>query len=103
MSHREPERDNFTDNYKYPFPKAEQLIDYEIGYNYSTRNVRVGANFYYMDYTDQFVQTGELSEIGEALTTNIKDSYRMGVELTAAINLTSWLTLEGSPRTPSTP
>ena len=27
MSHREPERNNFTDNYKYPFPKAESLLD----------------------------------------------------------------------------
>ena len=37
MSHREPERNNFTDNYKYPNPKAEQVIDYELGYHYSTR------------------------------------------------------------------
>ena len=49
-----------------------------------------------MDYTNQFVQTGEVSDIGEALTTNIKDSYRMGVELTAGVDLTSWLTIEGN-------
>ncbi|MBQ3632497.1 MAG: TonB-dependent receptor [Bacteroidaceae bacterium] len=96
VSHREPERNNFTDNFKYPFPKAESLMDYELGYNYSTRQVRLGANLYYMDYTDQFVQTGELSEIGENLTTNIKDSYRMGVELTAAWNVLPVLTLEGN-------
>jgi len=96
MSHREPQRDNFTDNYKYPFPKAERLLDYELGYSYSTRTLRLGANLYYMDYTDQFVQTGELSEIGEALTTNIRDSYRMGVELTAAWDLCPLLTLEGN-------
>ena len=96
MSHREPQRDNFTDNYKYPLPKAEQLIDYELGYNYSTRTLRAGANIYYMDYSNQFVQTGELSEIGEPLTTNIKDSYRMGLELTAAWDLLPVLTLEGN-------
>ena len=96
MSHREPERNNFTDNYKYPFPKAESLLDYEVGYNFATRRVRLGANLYYMDYTDQFVQTGELSEIGEALTTNIKDSYRMGVELTAAWDVCSLLTVEAN-------
>ena len=96
VSHREPQRDNFTDNYKYPFPKAESLVDYEAGYSFSTRRLRVGANIYYMDYTDQFVQTGELSEIGEALTTNIKDSYRMGVELTAACDVLPLLTLEGN-------
>mgnify|MGYP002853208814 FL=1 len=96
VSHREPQRDNFTDNYKYPFPKAESLVDYEAGYSFSTRRLRVGANIYYMDYTDQFVQTGELSEIGEALTTNIKDSYRMGAELTAAWDVLPLLTLEGN-------
>ena len=96
MSHREPERNNFTDNYKYPFPKAESLLDYEVGYNFATRRVRLGANLYYMDYSDQFVQTGELSEIGEALTTNIKDSYRMGVELTAAWDVCSLLTVEAN-------
>ena len=96
MSHREPERNNFTDNYKYPFPKAERLLDYELGYGFTTSTVRLGAGLYYMDYTDQFVQTGELSEIGEALTTNIKDSYRMGVELTAAWDVCPLLTLEGN-------
>ena len=49
-----------------------------------------------MKYKDQFVQTGEQSEIGEALTTNIKDSYRMGVELTAAWDVCPLLTLEGN-------
>lgn len=49
-----------------------------------------------MDYTDQFVQTGEVSDIGEALTTNIKKSYRMGVELQAGVNATKWLTIEAN-------
>ena len=35
MSHREPERNNFTDNGSYDAPKPEQLIDYEIGYDYN--------------------------------------------------------------------
>ena len=96
VSHREPQRDNFTDNYKYPLPEAESLIDYEAGYNYSSRKLRAGANIYYMDYSNQFVQTGELSEIGEPLTTNIKDSYRMGAELSAAWDILPCLTLEGN-------
>ena len=96
MSHREPERNNFTDNGSYPFPKPEQLLDYELGYNYNGRIFQAGANLYYMDYTDQFVQTGAVSDIGEALTTNIKDSYRMGVELQAGVNPTKWLTIEAN-------
>jgi len=96
MSHREPERNNFTDNGSYPAPRAEQLLDYELGYTFNAPIWRAGANLYYMDYTDQFVQTGEVSDIGENLTTNIKDSYRMGIELQAGIDPTPWLTIEGN-------
>ncbi|MBR4836889.1 MAG: TonB-dependent receptor [Bacteroidales bacterium] len=96
MSHREPERNNFTDNGSYPFPKPEQLLDYELGYNFNGRVWSAGANLYYMDYTNQFVQTGAVSDIGEALTTNIKSSYRMGVELQAGVNATEWLAIEAN-------
>ena len=96
LSHREPERNNFTDNGSYPAPKAESLLDFELGYSYAAQNWRAGATLYYMDYTDQFVQTGAQSDIGEALTTNIKDSYRMGVELTAGVDITPWLSIEGN-------
>lgn len=96
LSHREPERNNFTDNGSYPAPKPEELLDYELGYNYNGANWNVGVNAYYMHYNNQFVQTGEVSDIGEALTTNIKDSYRMGVELTAGWEPTSWLSIYGN-------
>ena len=96
MSHREPERNNFTDNGSYPAPKAERLTDIEGGYQFSGKTIRAGVNLYYMDYTDQFVQTGAKSDIGENLTTNIKDSYRAGAELQAAVDVTEWLTIEGN-------
>ncbi|MBQ1588044.1 MAG: TonB-dependent receptor plug domain-containing protein, partial [Prevotella sp.] len=96
QAHREPERNNFTDNSNYPAPKAEQLLDTEVGYQFENSNFRAGANFYYMNYKDQFVQTGAVSDIGEKLTTNIDKSYRMGVELTAGWDITSWLTIEGN-------
>ena len=95
-SNREPERNNFTDNGSYPAPRAEQLTDYELGYAFTNSKARLGINFYYMDYKDQFVQTGALSDIGENLTTNIKDSYRLGVELQAGADVASWLSLDGN-------
>ncbi|MBO7433932.1 MAG: TonB-dependent receptor, partial [Salinivirgaceae bacterium] len=84
------------DNGNYPAPKAERLTDIEGGYQFSGKTFRAGVNLYYMDYTDQFVQTGEQSDIGEKLTTNIKDSYRAGAELQAALDITEWLTVEGN-------
>ena len=96
MSHREPERNNFTDNGSYPAPKAEQMLDFELGYTFTNDSWHVGLNGYYMKYDDQFVQTGALSDIGENLTTNIKDSYRAGLELQFGVNATSWLAIEGN-------
>ena len=93
---REPERNNFTDNGNYPAPEPERMIDYEAGYTYNGTIWTAGVNFYYMDYTDQFVQTGLKSDIGENLTTNIKSSYRTGVELNASVSPLPWLELSGN-------
>ena len=93
---REPERNNFTDNGSYPAPVPETMIDYEAGYNYQGDIWNAGINVYFMDYDNQFVQTGAQSDIGENLTTNIKNSYRTGVELTAAVSPLTWLEFEGN-------
>lgn len=93
---REPERNNFTNNGSYPAPSPERMMDIEMGYQYNGRNWRAGVNLYYMVYNNQFVQTGAQSDIGANLTTNIKDSYRMGAELEAGWSPLSWLTVEGN-------
>lgn len=78
---REPERNNFTDNGSYGPPRPERMMDWELGYSLNVRRLALGATLYYMDYRDQFVKTGELSDIGEMLTVNVPLSCRMGVEL----------------------
>lgn len=95
-ANREPERNNFTDNGSYPAPSPERLMDIEAGYQYTGRNFYAGVNFYYMNYTNQFVQTGQQSDIGENLTTNIPGSYREGVEIEAGWSPLSFLKVEGN-------
>lgn len=93
---REPERNNYTDNGSYPAPRAEHMTDFELGYKYNSPAFFASVNFYYMDYIDQLVQTGAVSDIGENLTTNIKDSYRAGVEMSAGATPAPWLSLEAN-------
>ena len=94
---REPERNNFTDNgSNYPAPKPEHLLDMEAGYSYTAATWFAGINLYRMNYDDQFVQSGAQSDIGENLTINIKDSYRMGIELEAGFKPFECLTIEGN-------
>lgn len=91
VAHREPNRDNFTEAGPNERPTSERLFDYEAGYTFRGNRFQVGANLYFMDYDNQLILTGKISEIGEALTSNIKNSYRMGVELTGSVQLTDWL------------
>ena len=87
MAHKEPTRNNYTDGKLHEQPKAERLIDYELGYTFMHKIFNAGANIYFMDYKNQLVLTGELNEIGEPLSANIPKSYRAGIELTAAVTL----------------
>jgi iron complex outermembrane receptor protein len=96
LSHREPERNNFTDNGNYPAPKAEMLHDVELGYSFTNNRWHAGIGLYAMYYKNQFVQTGLLSDIGEKLTTNINKSYRLGMELETGVKVTKWFALEGN-------
>ena len=87
VAHKEPTRNNYTDGKLHEHPKAERLIDYELGYTLSKGIFNAGANLYFMDYKNQLVLTGELNEIGEPLTANIPKSFRAGIELTAGVDL----------------
>ncbi|MCD8103276.1 MAG: TonB-dependent receptor [Alistipes sp.] len=97
ITHKEPTRNGYTDHEPgEPFPTHERLIDYELGGTYTSRVFSAGVNLYYMDYKDQFILTGKLNHIGEAMLTNIPDSYRMGIELQAAVRPLSWLTWQAN-------
>ena len=72
-------------------PKAEKLFDYELGYTFRTSRFTAGVNLYYMDYTDQLVLNGKVNEIGEPMAENVKDSYRMGIEVVLGAKITDWL------------
>ena len=90
VAQKEPTRNNYTEGTLNVSPKAEKLLDYEVGYTFSNTLLTAGANFYYMDYTDQLILTGALNDIGEPLTENIPDSYRMGIELMFGLKPCKW-------------
>lgn len=91
VAQKEPTRNNYTDGMFDKYPKAEKLLDYELGYTYRNEWVTAGVNLYYMDYTDQLVLNGKTNDIGEAMAENVKDSYRMGIELAFGAKFNDWL------------
>ena len=95
IGHKEPVRNNFMQQIANPgdenaVAKAERLGDLELGYKYQSERFTAGATFYWMDYKDQLVLTGELNAIGEPLTKNLDKSYRVGMELEAAWKPVDW-------------
>jgi iron complex outermembrane receptor protein len=96
VANREPNRNNYTDAGPREQPTNERLYDTELGYRYQSPGVSFGANFYYMKYDNQLILTGKISEIGEMLTSNIPDSYRMGIELTGAVQISRLLRWNGN-------
>ncbi|MBO7068445.1 MAG: TonB-dependent receptor [Bacteroidaceae bacterium] len=96
LSYREPERNNFTDNGTGIEPKSESVHDVELGYGYNNRMCHINLGMYAMIYRNQLVQSGEHSDIGENLTTNVWKSYRLGLELSAGIHITKCFSLEAN-------
>ncbi|QKJ33201.1 TonB-dependent receptor [Mucilaginibacter mali] len=81
VGNHEPNRNDFTNSSPASRPKAEHLTDFEAGYRIKADNFTGGINGFYMLYKNQLVLTGSLNDVGEAIRTNIDNSYRAGVEL----------------------
>ena len=96
QAHKEPTRNNYTDGYFTERPRAERLTDYEVGAAYHAPRWHAAANLYLMNYRNQLVLTGELNEIGEAVSANVPRSYRAGLELQGGFSLSCGLEWTGN-------
>jgi iron complex outermembrane receptor protein len=96
IANREPVRSDFTDAGIDAAPLPERLHDLELGWSVRTTNYQASLTFYNMQYTDQLVLTGALNDVGSPLRTNVKNSYRRGVELEYGIKLSKGLAFMGA-------
>lgn len=87
VGNHEPNRSDYTGSSPQDRPKPENLKDLEIGYRYSEPTFSASINGFYMLYKNQLVLTGKLDTVGEAIRTNIKDSYRAGIEASARVKI----------------
>lgn len=78
---REPKRSDIRDSYN--AVKPETLHDFEFGVHKKIGEFSIDANLYYMLYKDQLVLNGKLNDVGSALHENVKNSHRLGLEVSA--------------------
>jgi iron complex outermembrane receptor protein len=83
VANREPTRSDLINALSDKIPVFETLYDFELGYTLNMNKFRFNANTYYMLYDNQLVLTGEINSTGAAVMTNVKNSYRLGLELVA--------------------
>ncbi len=91
VANHEPNRSDFINSSPSSRPKAENLKDFEVGFRTSRANFSGNINGFYMLYKNQLVLTGALDDVGEAIRTNINDSYRAGIEANAKVKITKQL------------
>ncbi len=98
VGHREPGRSDIKENIKGDLSpiKPEGMVDIEAGYQYTGKDLSLGANLYLMEYWDMLLETGKLSSSGYAIKENVPRGWRRGVELYGAYAPASWLTLRGN-------
>lgn len=99
LGHKEASRDDIKESIKSnrgDSIRPERMIDFELGYRLATSKYAVGINFYDMEYKDQLVATGRLSESGYTIKENVARSFRRGVEVTAAASITPGLRAEAN-------
>ena len=65
--------------------KPEMMHDVEAGYKFMNRKFPFSLNCYLMQYKDQLVLTGKLTDVGNPIKENVPQSYRTGIELNGVI------------------
>jgi len=96
IANREPVRDDFRDNTTSTRPEHESMENVELGYRYANGRKRLNVNLYNMQYDNQLVLTGAVNDVGEAVRTNVKNSFRRGVEIDFQYPLTKRLQAGGN-------
>jgi iron complex outermembrane receptor protein len=91
VANKEPNRDDYVNSTPATRPSHENLLDIEAGYRLRKSNFSAGLNAYAMMYNDQLVLTGKINDVGEYIRQNVKDSYRLGVELDTRLQISSQL------------
>lgn len=90
-ANREPSRSDFKNNSNI---KPEQLDDFEFGWRHISDKFRMNVNAYYMLYNEQLVLSGAIDDVGTPIRTNSGDSYRLGLEIDAAIQISNILAIQ---------
>lgn len=94
QANREPKRSDIIESKN--SIKTEKLHDFELGIQKKIGIVNLDMNAYYMLYKDQLILNGKLNDVGSALHENVKNSYRLGLELSMNTRIHQQFTVDAN-------
>jgi len=99
VAHKEPSRSDIKEAIKAGEGERilpERMLDWEFGYKYNSSFFAFSANIYLMEYRNQLLETGKITETGYRVKENVERSYRRGVELSAGWQALRWLRFDAN-------
>lgn len=84
-ANREPNRNDFEGGVS----THETLDDFELGWRFASDKIKINTNVYFMNYTNQLVLTGAIDNVGAQIRATSGESYRLGLEIDADIQLSN--------------
>ncbi len=65
----------------------EYALDHELGFRHQSKKWDLGFNLYYIDFKNEILLDGKFGPNGLALTNKVEQSFRTGIELSVAFNV----------------
>ncbi|MEK7263516.1 MAG: TonB-dependent receptor [Bacteroidota bacterium] len=79
-----------------PLAQPEHLFNIEIGSTYRTNTAYCKINFYWMEFFDELVKSGQLDIFGQPVTGNADRTRHIGMEFDAAQQLSNSFDISGN-------
>lgn len=83
-------------DFKKPLVQPETLNDYELGLIYNQKDWRASVNFFYMDFKDEIIKSGQIDRFGQPVTGNAERTLHTGIELGGSAKIYPTLHLSGN-------
>ena len=88
--------DEVTGRLSDPIPEEEKLTDYEAGFGYTGKRAAFRTTLYKMNFRDEIVYLGGITDVGTAISMNADRSVHKGIELEGRADLGGAFELQGN-------
>lgn len=72
---------------------SEYVLNHELGFRFQKKKLSLNLNLYYMDFKNEIVLDGKFGPNGLALTNNVEQSIRTGIEMNVSYKINKYFTL----------